>query len=106
MPRVKGNSPGNERSRSGSNAARSVGPMKAFMGGRPGPRGSLMGPILLVGAICAFCGLIRLFDLRFFRRDAERAQETAIVDGHVERLSGDQRLRGGHALGGAVAAVR
>src|SRR5688572_12752061 len=90
MPRVKGNSPGKERSRSGSNAARSPGATKGFIKG-------------IVGAgLSSRPELIGFFDFRFFRSDAQRAQETAIVHGHVERLSRHQRLRGRHALRRAV----
>src|SRR5215207_2826974 len=48
--------------------------------------------------------LATLFDLGFFRRDAQGTQEAAIVDGHVERLAGNEGPRDGHALGRGVAA--
>src|SRR5688500_12728463 len=88
MPRVKGNSPGKERSRSGSNAARSPGPAKGFMRGIVRRGGTLVPP-----------SLIRFFDLGLFRRDAQRTEEAAIVDGHFERLPRNQRLGCRHVLG-------
>src|SRR5687768_4081239 len=88
MPPVKENSPGQERSRSGSNAARPPGPAKGFKRG-----------IVRRGWALVPRSLSRCVDLALFRRDAQRTEEAASVDGRFERLPRNQRLGCRHVLG-------